>query len=63
MAGDGFMLNFVSVMQSLATKVKLDKVDPMYLHNPKARIDVKEDTRIKMTEKEAEEWVQRTGKD
>ena len=44
-AGDGFMLNFLTVMQILASKVTLDKVDPVYLHSPKARISVKDDTR------------------
>jgi len=44
-AGDGFMLNFLSVMQILASKVTLDKVDPMYLHSPNVRISIKDDTR------------------
>jgi ubiquitin conjugation factor E4 B len=44
-AGDGFMLNFLSVIQILASKVTLDKVDPMYLHSPKARMPIKDDTR------------------
>ena len=44
-AGDGFMLNFLTVMQILASKVTLDKVDPVYLHSPKSRISVKDDTR------------------
>ena len=30
-AGDGFMLNLVSVLQLLCAKVKQDKVDPVYL--------------------------------
>ena len=45
-AGDGFMLNFLSVMQILASKVTLDKVDPMYLHSPNVRISIKDDTRF-----------------
>jgi ubiquitin conjugation factor E4 B len=45
-AGDGFMLNFLAVMQMLASKVTLDKVDPMYLHSPKSRISIKDDTRL-----------------
>ena len=50
-AGDGFMLNFLSA------KVRLDKVDPMYLLvHPNSRVSIKDDTRIRMTTEEAEEW-------
>ena len=31
-AGDGFMLNFLSVMQHLSSKVKMGQVDVFYLH-------------------------------
>ena len=31
-AGDGFMLNFLSVMQHLSSKVKMETVDVYYLH-------------------------------
>ena len=56
-AGDGFMLNFLSVMQMLSAKVRLDKVDPTYLlTHPNSRVDIKDDTRIRMTTEEAEEW-------
>ena len=56
-AGDGFMLNFLSVMQHLSAKVVIDKVDPFYLHNPKSRINISEDTRLNMTTAEATEWI------
>ena len=36
----------------------MDKVDVFYLHSPKTRINVSEDTRLNMTTKEVEEWVQ-----
>jgi len=56
-AGDGFMLNFLSVMQHLSSKVVIDKVDPFYLHSPKSRIVINEDTRLNMTSAEASEWI------
>ena len=31
-AADGFMLNFLSVMQHLSSKVKMGQVDVFYLH-------------------------------
>ena len=57
MAGDGYMLNFVSLMQNLSAKVKVDKVDPMYLFNPNSKVQLKDETRLKMTEQEANDWV------
>jgi hypothetical protein len=61
-AGDGFMLNFLSVMQHLAGKVTMDKVDPLYLHSPKSRVNISEDTRLNMTSKEAQEWIEQMSK-
>ena len=61
MAGDGYMLNLVSLMQHLSAKVKLDKVDPHYLFNPDTRVDLKDETRLKMTEQEAEDLVKSLG--
>ena len=57
-AGDGFMLNFLSVMQHLSSKVVIGKVDPLYLHSPKSRIAIGEDTRLNMTNSEATEWIE-----
>ena len=62
-AGDGFMLNFLSVMQHLSAKVVIDKVDPFYLLSPKSRINISEDTRLNMTSKEASEWMEEFSKD
>uniref|UniRef100_A0A8C5PIG8 Ubiquitin conjugation factor E4 B n=1 Tax=Leptobrachium leishanense TaxID=445787 RepID=A0A8C5PIG8_9ANUR len=45
---DGFMLNFLWVLQQLSTKIKLETVDPMYIFHPKCRIALPNDeTRIK----------------
>ena len=61
-AGDGFMLNFLSVMQHLSSKVKMGQVDVFYLHSSKSRVNISEDTRLNMTTKEAEEWVETLNK-
>lgn len=61
-AGDGFMLNFLSVMQHLSSKVTMDKVDTLYLHSPKSRVSIKEDTRLNMTSAESDEWIQQVVK-
>ena len=60
-SGDGFMLNFLTVMQLLASKVKLDKIDTMYFHHPKSRLEIKEETRLKMTTQESEDWINGIG--
>jgi ubiquitin conjugation factor E4 B len=60
-AGDGFMLNFLSVMQMLSLKVKLDKVDPFYLYGTKSRIDTKDKTRLRMNAQDYEQWLSDKG--
>jgi len=57
-AGDGFMLNVVSVMQMLSGKVRQDKVDPAYLHQPTCRLVLKEESRLKATSIEATEFAE-----
>ncbi|XP_025203698.1 ubiquitin conjugation factor E4 B isoform X1 [Melanaphis sacchari] len=57
-AGDGFMLNLLSALQELSVKIKLDKVDPMYMFNSKhSLIDLSSDTRLKFTSQEAADWI------
>lgn len=58
LAGDGFMLNLLSVLQMLAVKVKLDKVDFLYPFHPNAVIDIKSDTRLKFTSQETADWLE-----
>ncbi|XP_038076555.1 ubiquitin conjugation factor E4 B-like [Patiria miniata] len=61
-AGDGFMLNLLVVLQKLSMKIRLDKVDVMYPHHPKSLIDISQDTRLKATSQEATEWVEECNK-
>lgn len=57
-SGDGFTLNFLSVLQQLSVKIKLDKVDPLYPNHPVSRCCVKvEDTRIKSSSQEVTQWL------
>lgn len=62
LAGDGFMLNLLSVLQMLCAKVKLDKVDFLYLFHPNTVIDVTNDTRLLFTSQEAADWISELGK-
>ncbi|KAM5140687.1 ubiquitin conjugation factor E4 B isoform 1-T1 [Mantella aurantiaca] len=55
---DGFMLNFLWVLQQLSTKIKLETVDPMYIFHPRCRITLPTDeTRIKATMEEVTSWM------
>ncbi|KAG8568373.1 hypothetical protein GDO81_013972 [Engystomops pustulosus] len=61
---DGFMLNFLWVLQQLSTKIKLETVDPMYIFHPKCRIALPSDeTRIKATMEEVTSWMEELSQD
>lgn len=55
-AGDGFMLNLLSVLQMLAAKVQVAKVRPLYLHDDNARVSPMTETRLKMSKSEFQLW-------
>ncbi|XP_045476375.1 ubiquitin conjugation factor E4 B isoform X2 [Harmonia axyridis] len=57
LAGDGFMLNLQTVLQMLSMKIKLDKIDPQYPFHPETMVNIKNETRIKYTSQEVENWL------
>ncbi|XP_044137982.1 ubiquitin conjugation factor E4 B isoform X2 [Bufo gargarizans] len=61
---DGFMLNFLWVLQQLSTKIKLETVDPMYIFHSKCRISLPSDeTRIKASMEEVTSWMTELSQD
>ncbi|XP_045063053.1 ubiquitin conjugation factor E4 B isoform X3 [Coregonus clupeaformis] len=55
---DGFMINFLSVLQQLSMKIKLETVDPYYIFHPRCRLHVSpEETRLKATMEELKTWL------
>lgn len=62
LAGDGFMLNLLSVLQMLSFKVKLNKVDPLYPFHPSSLVDIKNDTKLKFTSQESADWLDELSK-
>lgn len=58
LAGDGFMLNLLSVLQLLAVKIKLEKVDPLYPFHPASVIDIANATRLKLSSQEVTAWIE-----
>ncbi|KAJ8016600.1 hypothetical protein DPEC_G00008920 [Dallia pectoralis] len=55
---DGFMINFLSVLQQLSMKIKLETVDPFYIFHPRCRLQVSpEETRLKATMEELKAWL------
>ena len=43
--------------------MKLSKIDPYYLHHPQSRMDLSEETRLKMDAQELQEWIKQTGEE
>lgn len=63
LAGDGIMFNISVILMKLSapfleypTYSKLDKIDVNYLGNPQSLVDLKDESRINSTMKEAEEY-------
>ncbi|XP_050424962.1 ubiquitin conjugation factor E4 B [Adelges cooleyi] len=57
-AGDGFMLNLLTTLQELSVKIKMEKVDPLYIFNANSsNIDISSDTRLKFTSQEYSDWL------
>lgn len=57
LATDGFMLNVLVLLQQLAVRIQLDKVDFMYIFDPNCIVDINDTTRLKLTTKEYSEWI------
>lgn len=56
LARDGLMINLMSVLQQLSVKIKLDRVDPMYLFYKKVLINTDNDTKLRFTKEEYETY-------
>ncbi|MFT7798460.1 ubiquitin conjugation factor E4 B-like [Arapaima gigas] len=55
---DGFMLNFLWVLQQLSMKIKLETVDPTYIFHPRCRLIIAmEETRLKASMEELKTWL------
>lgn len=57
LAGDGFMLNLLSALQMLAVKIKLNTIDTLYPFHPSSYVEIKNDTRLKLSSQEVVEWL------
>lgn len=51
------MLNFLSVMYYLSEKVQLDKVVPEYLFHPQARVQIAQESRLRLQPDELKEYL------
>jgi len=56
-SSDGMAFNLLSVLQQLAVKVKIDKVDVMYPYHPKCRLNLSDDTRLNCTLDKVGSWT------
>ncbi|XP_050295346.1 ubiquitin conjugation factor E4 B isoform X2 [Anthonomus grandis grandis] len=62
LAGDGFMLNLLSVLQTLSFKIRFDKLDLMYPFHKDAIVQIQNDTRLKFSSQEVGDWLEEFGK-
>jgi ubiquitin conjugation factor E4 B len=61
LARDGFMLNIMSVLQYLAVKIKLDRIDIYYPYQPDSlSSDYANDTKLRFTAQEFADWLELT---
>jgi ubiquitin conjugation factor E4 B len=60
---DGMAFNMLSVLQQLAVKVKVDKIDPLYPNHPKSRLNLKDDTRLNSSSSDVMEWLAKLNAD
>ncbi|KAL1494534.1 hypothetical protein ABEB36_010117 [Hypothenemus hampei] len=58
LAGDGFMLNVLSVLQNLSVKIKFNKMDLMYPFHQDAMVQISNDTRLKYSSQEVTDWLE-----
>ena len=52
----GFMINILSCLQQLSVKVKLEKVDSLYIFYDTCKLELQSETKIKATQDECDQW-------
>uniref|UniRef100_A0A914WVH2 Ubiquitin conjugation factor E4 core domain-containing protein n=1 Tax=Plectus sambesii TaxID=2011161 RepID=A0A914WVH2_9BILA len=57
LASDGFMLNFLAIMYELSAKVGLDKVHPLYPFHPECRVNVAQETKLKLSSEQYDAFI------
>lgn len=62
LASDGFMLNLQNVLQMLSVKIKLDKIDPFYPFHPNTMVNIRNETKIRYTSQEVDNWLDSSSK-
>ena len=56
-SSDGMAFNMLTVLQQLAVKVKIDKIDIFYTYHPKCRLNLSDDTRLNCTLDRVGSWT------
>lgn len=52
------MLNVLSVLQLLSVRIKMERVDPLYVFHPNNLVNIQQDTRLWFTLQEATDWLE-----
>lgn len=63
LAQDGFMINLMAVMQKLAMKVKLNKIDQLYPFHPQSLVNIEDDTKLRFESSDYHKLVERLKSD
>ncbi|XP_017025886.1 ubiquitin conjugation factor E4 B [Drosophila kikkawai] len=59
LARDGFVINLMSVLQQLAVKIKLDRIDPHFHYHKNSLVNIEQDTKIRYNEEEYRNFLAR----
>lgn len=59
LARDGFVINLMSVLQQLAVKIKLDRIEPNFHYHKNSLVNIEQDTKIRYSEEEYRNFLAR----
>ncbi|XP_012159781.1 ubiquitin conjugation factor E4 B isoform X2 [Ceratitis capitata] len=59
LARDGFLINLMSVMQQMSTRIKMDRVDPSYPFYKDSLISIENDTKLRFDSEEYKQFLER----
>lgn len=62
LASDGCVVNFLSVMYELASKVTMDKINPAYPFHPQTRVRIDQEARLCLRPEDLKQFVAQIGR-
>jgi ubiquitin conjugation factor E4 B len=59
LAQDGFMINLMAVLQQLSLKIKIERIDPLYIFHPRCLVTNGDDTKLRYEKAEFENHMKK----